>query len=174
MAFFDQTLLLSSNQAITATAASTSIYDVTGAGSGNAPSMTFGLGITNFGADIGAGDGVTVPVAYFTVTQTFLTLTSLTIAVQAAPASSNSPGSYVTLTQTAAIPAASLVLGATILLPIPPFAPIAPGETLPRFYRFNYTVAGSNATAGTINGGILINPPTGILNTLYPNNFVSV
>lgn len=174
MAFFDSLLELSNAQAITATAASTTIYDVFGAGSGNAVNQVFGQGVTNPGADIGLGDGLAVPVAFFTIGTTFLTLTSLTIAVQAAASSSNSPGSYVTLSQTAAIPAASLVAGATIILPIPPFAPIEPGETVPRFYRFNYTVAGSNATAGTITGVILLNPPAGLVGTLYPNNFTSV
>lgn len=174
MAFFDQTLLLSNAQAITATAASTNIYDVTGAGSGVAPSMVFGQGVTNFGADIGVGDGVENPVAFFTIGTAFATGTSLTIAIQAAPASSNSPGTYITLTSTAAIPTASLVAGATIILPIPPFAPIELAETLPRFYRFYYTVAGSNFTTGTITGVILLNAPSGLVGTLYPNNFTAV
>ena len=59
MAYLDGNLQLSVAQAITTTAASTTIFDVTGAGSGNATNMTFGT--TNAGVailpgiDLGAG-----------------------------------------------------------------------------------------------------------------------
>lgn len=173
--FFDNTLLLSNAQAITSTAPSTNIYDVTGAGSGVAPSLVFGQGVTNFGADIGIGDGVAVPTAYFTVTTAFVSGggATLSIQVQSAPASSNSPGSYVTLSQTQVFTAAQLVAGATIILPIPPVAPIEAAEALPRFYRFNYVVATSTFSAGNITGGILLNPAIGIPSTFYPNNFTA-
>lgn len=173
MAFFDATLQLSNAQALNSTtAASTNIYDVTGAGSGVAPNQIFGRA-TNFGDDIGVGK---VVYAWFIVTTAFVLASStpsLTFQVQAAPASSNSPGSYVTLAASAAFSAAQLVLGATLVMPVPPMALIAPGETLPRFYRFNYLIATSTFSAGAISAYLGLEPPTGLVSTLYPNNFAS-
>lgn len=171
MAYFDQTLLLSSAQAITTTAASTNIYDVTGAGAGNAPAMTFG-NTTKPGADIGTGDGVAYPYAYFSIGVNGTGAGTITFAVEAAPDNgSNSPGTYVTLAATKAWVGTDLDAGNVIAIPIPPFAQIAPAMGVPRFYRFNYTVAGS-ATV-TVTAGILLNPPLGFVSTQYPNNFVS-
>lgn len=174
MAFFDQTLLLSSAQAVTATAASTNLYDVAGVGSGVAPNVKFG-DATVFGADMGAGqDGIT-PTAFFTIPTSFTTGTAgtLSIQIQAAPDNgSNAPGTYQTLSATAAFTVTGLVAGMTIQLPIPPVAPT--GGFKPRFYRFNYVVTNS-FTAGTITGVILLNPPSGqVGSNLYPNNFTAV
>jgi len=172
--FYDNTLILSAAQAITVTAASTNIYDVTGAGSGTAPNQTFGTA-TVFGADIGIGDGAAIPTAYFNVGTAFVSGggATLTIAVQAAPDNgSNAPGTYETITATQAFVAADLIAGAQIVLPIPPTATL--GTLKPRFYRFNYTVATSTFSAGTITGSILLNPATGIYSIQYPNNFTSV
>lgn len=176
MAFFDQTLLLSSAQAITATAASTNIYDITGAGSGNSPGVSFG-NATTFGADMGIGDGVAVPYLLMTVGTAFVSGggATLTVQIQSAPDNgSNAPGSYVTLSATQAFTAAQLTAGAVLLLPIPPVAPIKLGEVLPRFYRINYTVGTSTFSAGTVTSVILLNPPSGLVSTLYPNNFIAV
>ena len=172
MAFFDNTLLLSNAQAITTTAASTNIYDVTGAGSGVAPSMVFGSNTTTYGFDIGTGDGATTPVAYFTIITAGTGAGTITFSVQAAPNSSNSPGTYTTLASSAAYVGTSLVAGAVIAIQIPPYELIANAEGLPRFYRFYYTVSGS-ATA-TVTAGILLNPPLGFVSTQYANNFTSV
>lgn len=178
MAFFDNSLLLSNAQAITTTAASTSLYDVTGAGSGNAPSMIFGLNPSTGaaalpGADIGTGDGIVQPVAFFTVTTLGTGAGTVTFAVQAAPDNgSNSPGTYVTLASSGAYVGTTLLKGNQIILPIPPFAQIAPGMGTPRFYRFNYTVSGSATVSVT--AGILLNPPAGFVSTQYPPNYISV
>lgn len=173
MAFLDNVLILSNAQAITASAASTTIYDVTGAGSGNAPALTWGT-TTSFGADIGLGDSANRPTAYFTVGTAFSSgggSATLTVAIQAAPDNgSNAPGSYTTIYQSQAIPQANLTAGANFSVPIPP---IQPGEALPRFYRFNYTVASGPFTGGTLTGAILLNPPSQ-LNVQYPANFTSV
>lgn len=175
MAFFDQTLLLSSNQAITVTAASTNVYDVTGAGSGIAPSMSFGnTAVGSFGMDIGVGDGAAVPYLYLTVGTAFVTGggATLQVSIQASPSSANSPSGYVNIYSSQLFTAAQLVAGATLLVPVPPFAPIELGETLPRFYRVNYTVGTSTFSAGTVTAVLLLNAPAGLVSTLYSNNFV--
>src|SRR5579872_6368426 len=112
--FLDTLLQLSNAQAVTTTAASTTIYDVSGAGSGNAPALVWGGAAGTFGADIGLGDGAVRPTAVFYVTTTFTAggAATMVIAVQAAPDNgSNSPGTYVTLSETAAIAVASLTAG---------------------------------------------------------------
>lgn len=174
MAFFDNTTngpgLLSSAQAITTTAASTNLYDVTGAGSGVAPSMTFGNGPVGF--DIAGGlEGIARPVAYFVITTTGTGAGTVTFEIQAAPNSSNSPGTYVTLTASDALVGTTLIKGNVIALPIPPFNQIAPSMSVPRFYRANYVVA-SSATV-SVTAFIGINLPTGYEITQYGSNFTA-
>ena len=175
MAFTDSLLQLSNAQALNSTtAASTLIYDVTGAGAGNAPNQKVG-GTSSyvFGADIGVGRTI---YAWFVVTTAFVLASStptLTFQVQAAPSSSNSPGTYVTLASSAAFNAAALTLGATLILPVPPVGMIANAEALPRFYRFNYLIATSTFSAGAVSGFLGLEAPTGFVSTLYPNNFAS-
>lgn len=168
MAFFDNSLLLSNAQAITVTAASTNLYDVTGAGSGVVPSMVFGsTGLAGF--DIGTGEGIR-PSLYLTVGTAFVSGGGATLTVQIQAAVDNgsgSPGSYTTIAETGLLLAAALTAGAVIQLPIPP---LTPGEALPRFYRVNYVVATSTFSAGTLTGGIMITPPTQV-NKQYPSNF---
>lgn len=169
--FYDAPLVLSTAQAITTTAASSVIYDVTGAGSGNAPSMTFGNG--DIGFDIAGGiDGMAHPTAYWTVTTAGTGTGTITFAVEAAPDNgSNAPGSYVTLARTKAYTGTDLDVGDIIPLPIPPYNSIKAGMGVPRFYRFNYTQTGDGAVSVT--GIILINPQTGYELTQYGNNFTS-
>ena len=171
MAFYDASLQLSTAQAITTTAASTNIYDVTGAGSGNAPNQIFGNS-TEYGFDIGAGEGVATPVARFVVTAAGTGTGTITFQVQAAQDNgSNAPGTYRTLTSSAAYVGTDLDVGDVITLPIPPYALIEPGMGLPRFYRFNYVQTGDGAASVT--AGILLNPPSGALITQYANNYSS-
>lgn len=173
MAFVDTSLQLSNAQAITTTAASTTLYDVTGAGSGVAPSMIFGLSGTKPGADIGTGDGMAIPYAYFSIGVTGTGAGTVTFSVQAAPDNgSNSPGTYLTLASSAAYVGTTLLAGNVISFPIPPYAQVAPAMGLPRFYRFNYTVSGS-ATV-TVTSYIMLNPPLGYVSTQYPPNYLSV
>lgn len=176
MAFFDNALLLSNAQAITTTAASTTVYDVTGAGAGNAPSMSFGTG-NAAGIDIGTGDGIAIPHAFFEVITTGTGAGTVTFQVQAAPASGNNAGTYVTLAASQAFVGTTLIAGDVIDLPVPPYASaaaqIGPGMgALPRFYRLNYVVSGS-ATV-TVTAYIGINPPLGYVSTQLGNNFTSV
>lgn len=170
MAFFDAPLELSIAQSITTTAASTTIYDVTGAGSGVAPSITFGNGPIGF--DIAGGDGSNLPAAYFIVTTAGTGTGTVTFEVQAAPDNgSNMPGSYVTLSASAAFVGTTLLKGDVIKLPVPPYNQIAPGMGMPRFYRFNYVQTGDGAVH--VSGFIGINTPTGYEATQYGNNFAS-
>lgn len=167
MAFYDNPLVLSTAQAITTTAASTLIYDVTGAGSGNAPSMTFGNG--EIGFDIGMGDSNSRPTAYWTVTTNGTGTGTVAFAVQAAEDNgSNAPGTYVTLAQTEAFVGTALDVGETITLPIPAASTVTP-NFVPRFYRFNYTQTGDGAVSVT--GIILMNPPSLGGAVQYGNNF---
>lgn len=173
--FFDASLNLSSAQAITATAASTNIYDITGAGSGNAPALSIGRA-TTFGADMGLGDGSANPYFVFTVPTAFVSGggATLTIQIQGAPDNgSNAPGTWTTIVQTQAFTAAQLVANAVTQIPIPPRAA---GEVLPRFYRVNYLVATSTFSAGNMNAFITMSAGSiGQFNTagLYAGNFVA-
>ena len=180
MAFFDNSLLLSNAQAITTTAASTTVYDVTGAGAGNAPNQVFGQtsagAASPAGLDIGTGDGIEALHAFFSIGVTGTGTGTITFQVQAAPPSGNNAGTYVTLAASAAYVGTTLIAGDVIDLPIPPFSSqanqIGPAMVLPRFYRLNYVVSGS-ATA-TVTAYIGTTPPLGYVSVQLPNNFVSV
>lgn len=170
--FYDLPLRLSNAQAITTTAASTVIYDVTGAGSGNAPSMTFGnAASTAKGFDIGEGDSNQRPTAIWFVNVNGTGTGTITFQVQAAPDNgSNAPGSYVTLASTQAYVGTALDVGEMIQLPIPPVDTVA--GFIPRFYRFNYVQTGDGAV--TVTGLIVINPASLTKAVQYANNFESV
>lgn len=175
--FVDTSIQFSSAQAITVTANATNLVDVTGAGSGNAPTMIGGNGGV-IGADWGAGEGVAVPYLVMVVTTAFVSGggATLQVTLQAAPDNgSNVAGTYTVLYTSAAFTAANLALGETLVVPVPPRALSGqPGEALPRFYQVVYTVATSTFSAGKVTTGILLNPPTTLTATLYPNNYISV
>lgn len=126
----DQSLVLSDAQAITATAASTNVYDST--------QGTLVSGSTG----IGAGEPVYVIVNVGTA---FATLTSLTFSLRTSDTvSSGALSSATTLISTPAIGVASLTANsAQAAFVIPPLG----GK---RYFDVNYTVGGSNATAGTV------------------------
>ncbi len=132
MAFLDASLFLTAaagdSLAISSSTAGSVVYDVTGAGSGNAPPQSFGKA-SAFGADMGIGDGVAQPFLEVAITTTLLTSTSATlqVALQSAPDNgSNAPGSWTTVVETDAITAANLVAGTKIALPISKRAPARP------------------------------------------------
>lgn len=173
--FFDNSLFLSNAQAITATANSTNVYDVTGAGSGNAPALSFGNS-TTFGDDIGLGDGIAIPQLIVTIPTTFVTSNAgtLQVSLQSAPDNgSNAPGTYTTDYSSAVFAAATLVQGVLLQVPVPARPA---GAALPRFYRVVYTVANA-FTAGTVNAAIVLNPPSivGTVNMAgaYPANYTA-
>lgn len=170
MAFYDAPLVLSSAQAITTSVASTLIYDVTGAGSGNTPAISFGNGPIGF--DIAGGDGMTRPSVMWTITTNGTGTGTVSFAIQAAPDNgSNAPGTYKTLAATEAFVGTTLDTGDIIVLPIPPYNLIEPGMGMPRFYRLYYIQTGDGAVSTT--GQIGMNFPTGYEVTQYGNNFQS-
>lgn len=109
------------------------------------------------------------------ILQTFLTLTSLTIDFEVG---ATAGGTYYNILSTPAIPVAQLIAGAPVFKYAVPWNQVlnatagvisAPG----RFLRLNYTVAGSNATAGTVFS--YLNPaPDRQSSYTYPNNYTAV
>jgi len=125
----DKECLLSDDQAITASAASTNVIDLGAEGARTTtPNEKCGY-------------------LFAFVTVTFLTLTSLSVGLQTD--SDEAFGTVETVFTTAAIAAAALVAGYKFKIGELP-------EGLSRYIRLYYTVAGSNATAGKISAGIAL------------------
>lgn len=137
----DALTLFSDAQAVTASAASTDYIDLGATG-------TPALNSTALQRDIGKGNAVNIRIQ---VTETFLTLTSLKVAVQTDDNSSFS--SAATALETEAIAVATLVAG--YVFNIQWF----PRRTNERYVRLYYTVAGSSATAGKIWAGVVLSAP---------------
>ena len=135
---FDKTLLFSDGQAITASAASTNVVDLGATG-------------TPYGAtaalvrDIGKGKMIPLSIS---VTETFNTLTSITISLQTDDNSSFS--SPKTVASTGAIALADLKAGAQI-----PFPDYLPQGTDERYLRVYYTVTGTAPTTGKFTAGVV-------------------
>lgn len=179
MAFMDNQLAFSTNwstpQAITTTADSARVVDITGAGSGNAPAMINGFPATNtaIGEDWGLGDGVAIPYLYLTCTTAGTGAGTVTVTINAAPDNgSYSPGTYTQLYTSKAIVGTSLAVGDYVLVPLPPTLFFEEAEALPRFYKLTYTVSGS-FTASFL-AGLMLNPPSGLISGQYSNNFIVV
>lgn len=134
---FDQTLLFSDAQAITATAASTNIVDTLATGTvyGAAAALS---------KDIGKGNRIPINIQ---VVEAFNNLTSLTIDIQTAAAEGfGSPKTVVSQT----IAAADLIAGKVSTLHF------VPAGTDERFVRVNYTVTGTAPTTGKVSAGIVV------------------
>lgn len=163
--------------AITATVDGTTIIDITGAGSGNAPAMINGFPSANtaIGEDYGAGDGIAIPHALVIVNTTGTGAGTVTITVSAAPDNgSYSPGTYYTLASSAAYVGTDLVAGTVIDIPLPPLPEgLGTAKALPRFYKITYTVA---ATVGAVKfiSGLALNPTNVGLQGRYNNNYLAV
>lgn len=162
---------LSTAQAITTSAASTNVFDVTGVGAGNAPVMLGNQGLTtNLGTDLGVGQNVAHPGVLFTVTTAGTGTGTVAFGIDAAPDNGSfSPGTYTRLTTSAANVGTVLVLGAQIYLPLPPIPSFYVG--LPRFYRGFYDQTGNGAVSVTAE--FLMNPPSLKSVTDSVKNFVS-
>ncbi len=138
--------------AISTATASSIVYDITGAGSGNAPPQTFGTAST-FGSDMGVGDGKFIPFVLLLITTSLAGGTSMNFALQSAPDNgSNAPGAWSTVDETGTIALANLTAGTRLTVA---FSRRAPGAAPPRFYRMLYTPTGT-FTAGGVSAGIVI------------------
>lgn len=134
---FSKQTILSDHQAVTATAISENVLDLRATGT----VYKAGSALTR---DLGPGDPIPILVQ---VTETFATLTSLTITLETSDAA-NLTSSRVHASS-GAVAAASLVAGykfPVIYLPLGPHL---------RYLGLRYTVGGSNATAGKIKAGIV-------------------
>lgn len=125
----DNSLVLSNNQAITATADSTNTLDL------GAPGTPFGSPVA-LSPDIAKGNRIDLAV---NVTQAFNNLTSLNVALMVSPDNS-------TWTKVASEDYALAALGLG-QLPFPAQFPIG---TNARYVKLTYTVTGTNPTTGQI------------------------
>ena len=157
MALMDQNMVLSSAQAITATAQSTNAYDIANGGtlavaSGAYTSNFIDGNATVFGEDLGLGRGVGTPaIEVFSGSGTPAGATSLDIQLQGAvdPGTGNTSGcTYVAYLGTEPIPLASIL--ASNRLTAFDFPRRRVGTAMPRFIALNYVVAGSNFTGLTV------------------------
>jgi hypothetical protein len=140
---FDNTLLLSDAQAITASAASANVIDLGATGTpfgANAPLVR----------DLGRGQEVDLAV---TVTQAFAGLTNLQVGVQV----SADNATWTTVASGAVVPLVSLAAGYQFKVP----ASIEEGVNA-RYLRLYYTVGGSNATAGKITAAVVASRQTNL------------
>lgn len=157
MALMDQNLVLSSAQAITATAQSTNAYDIL---NGNTLAVASGAYTSNaiignatvFGEDLGLGRGPGTPtIEVFSGAGTPAAATSLEVQLQGAPdaGTGNTSGvTYVVYGSTGAIPLASILASNRLAqFDLPRRRNTA---ALPRFYALNYVVVGSNFTGLTV------------------------
>lgn len=128
---FDKLLRVSSEQAITSTAASTDVID---------------LGVA---ADLNPGRDLELVCI---ITEAFTAAGAATLQVQLQGSTDNS--SFTTMLETAAIGKADLTIGRDILRVALP-GPIA-GQSNPRYIRLNYVVATGPMTAGKVNAGFVL------------------
>ena len=179
MALMDQNMVLSSAQAITATAQSTNAYDIANGGtlavaSGAYTSNYIQGNATVFGEDLGLGRGVGTPaIEVFSGSGTPAVATSLDTQLQGAvdPGTGNTSGcTYVAYLGTEPIPLASIL--ASNRLAAFDFPRRRVGAALPRFIALNYVVAGSNFTGLTVTSYINLGG-TSAQTTLgqYPSNY---
>ena len=162
--------------ALTSTVDGTSVIDITGAGSGNAPAMINGFPATNtaIGEDYGLGDGVAIPHIYLAVTTTGTGAGTLTVSVSAAPDNgSYSPGTYTQIYQSKAFTGSTLTAGSILSVPLPPTL-YTEAEAAPRFYKITYTISGT-VGAVKVTSGLVLNPQSSLAGPyLYNNNYLAV
>lgn len=134
----NKNLILSENQAITATAISQNVIQWESVKA--APYEAAGI-------PRNLGDGTDIPML-LQITEAFNTLTSLTITFESADNAALSTNAIVMAT-TGAIPLASLVLGYRPLM-----SRIVPHGLMKDFCGFRYTVTGTNPTLGKVTAAI--------------------
>ena len=133
----DMTTLFSDAQAITASAISTNVLDTL------PPGRVYGA-VADLTKDIGKGNKIPILIQ---VVEDFATLTSLTVEIRVS-ANENMTSHKVLLSQTIAV--ADLKAGKNFA-----FMCVPPGADR-RYMAIQYTVGGSNATAGKVTAGIAL------------------
>lgn len=161
----DNTLIFSSAQLLTASAASTSTVDLTGGTLFNGGNFPTGQA---FGEDLGVGDGVNVPKVYFGIVTAFTTCTSVNFQIQGNDAWT-APAGWTTYAESGAVPIASLVAGAQWQIDLPRRIF---GARLPAELRVYYTLAGGAETTGSVNSGIALVYGVHTDGGAYPSNYV--
>lgn len=166
----DALLTLSAKQAITVTAPSTNVFDVSGAGVGQPAPQIFGVQSSVFGEDIGSGGpGISSPQLGVLVNTTFTAGGSATMQIQLQAAiddGTNNPSTWDTIVETDTLAVALLKAGTWLARFNVPTR--YPGQGFPRFYRVNYVVATGPMTAGALTADFL----TGIDDVpFYPSGF---
>lgn len=178
--FLDALVAFSSAQtigAVTTFVASTSVYDVTGAGAGTAPNMVGGItssGATKIGFDIGTGDGFAIPEVFWDVTTAFSTGgATLQVKLQCAEDNgSNQPSTWFDLYTSKTFSGASLIAGFNGQFQVPP-VPSDFGLENPRFYRMAYVTGTASFTAGALSANIVLNPSQATKIQTYPSNYLA-
>jgi hypothetical protein len=130
--YMDQSLLFDTAAAITATAVSTNIIDLTNT------------------RDLGVGDSSALDVVVL-VTTTMLAAGAATLTVQFQGSTDNS--TYTTMMQSDTIGKASLTAGTKLSFDMPR---LSAGQARPRYLRLNYVVATGPFTAGNVTSFIVI------------------
>lgn len=149
MSYIDQNLVFSDTQAITATTASTSNYDMSGGGTGQ---FLFSVNQSRFGQDLGIGDGMGIPKILGVVTASFSTGGSPTLNIQFQ--GSTDSVTWTTYVETGAIAAAVMTIGQRIFAIDWPVRAI--GAAMPRYVRLNYVVASGPFTTGSLFAAIVL------------------
>ena len=160
--------------AITSSTTSANTFDFAGTGVGNSPGGSYGqLAHSSqiFGVDPGVLGSQGSLFAYINVKTAFVGAgVSLSIAVQyAADNGSYSPATWVTASQTAAIPVGTLTAGELVQLPLPP---VPDQGSLVRFLRLSYIVSGGTFSAGAVSSQINVGGLTTKAGLRVPNNYV--
>lgn len=133
----DANLILAENQAVTATAISQNVILLPTAG-------TVPLEAAVISRNLGPGNPLPLLIQ---VTETFATLTSLTITLETSAAAALT--SSTVLATSGAVAAATLVAGFQL-----PAMRFFPNATLLDYVGMRFTVGGSNATAGKVSAAI--------------------
>lgn len=146
----DSQLTLSISQAVTASAVSANTLDL------------------NQIRDVGAGEEFN---AYVNVEVAATAAGAATVNFQIITSASPALTSPTIIGQTDAIPKASLVIGAEIIIPIPRSFINQLGQ---RYLGIQYTVTTGPLTAGTFSAGLILDAPdnTGNVRKVYPSGFV--
>lgn len=183
MGMLDARLQFSAAQAVTASAASTYMYDQL---TGEQDTTTFTTSpndiwgkATYFGEDLGIGKGLGTPRVVVNTGTVFATLTSLQIQFRGAPNNATAQASgnrsdltFVIYIETDAIPLAALTANTRIASFDWPMRQT--GKALPRFIDLYYNVGGSSATTGTVTSDVTTGDDDAQATLAYTSNNYTV